>query len=443
MALAVVASLLISAPASAESLTEALAAAYRDNPNLNAQRASLRATDEGVPQALSGYRPTVSGSASAGWQDVSGVGTFYPRMISLTVQQPIFLGFRTTNSVKMAETAVLAGREILRNTEQTTLLDAVTAYMNVILAQALVSIRAQNIDFLTEQVRAARDRLNVGEGTRTDVAQTEAALQLGRSTYSAAIAQLSAARATYQQVIGHAPKNLGKLRSIDKLLPKSAEAGIATGRARHPAILAAAYNIDIASFNVRVLEGQLLPSVTLDGTLSRTIDQQGPGTGRVDSASVMARLNVPIYQGGLPSAQVRQAKETLGQRRIEQDAARDQVRQAIVATWGSLEAAKAQIAATNAQVSAEQLVLSGVIEERKVGQRTTLDVLTAQQDLLDARVLQVTAQRDRVVAAFSLLAAIGGLDAVNLGLPVQRYEPTAHYEQVRDKWFGLRTPDGR
>jgi outer membrane protein len=157
----------------------------------------------------------------------------------------------------------------------------------------------------------------------------------------------------------------------------------------------------------------------------------------------MARLNVPIYQGGLPSAQVRQAKETLGQRRIEQDAARDQVRQAIVATWGSLEAAKAQIAATNAQVSAEQLVLSGVIEERKVGQRTTLDVLTAQQDLLDARVLQVTAQRDRVVAAFSLLAAIGGLDAVNLGLPVQRYEPTAHYEQVRDKWFGLRTPDGR
>jgi outer membrane protein len=157
----------------------------------------------------------------------------------------------------------------------------------------------------------------------------------------------------------------------------------------------------------------------------------------------MARLNVPIYQGGLPSSQVRQAKETLGQRRIEQDSTRDQERQAIVASWGNLEAAKAQIMATNSQVSAEQLVLSGVIEERKVGQRTTLDVLTAQQDLLNARIIQVTAQRDRVVAAYSLLSATGGLDSVNLRLPVSHYQPAAHYEQVRDKWFGLRTPDGR
>jgi outer membrane protein len=152
---------------------------------------------------------------------------------------------------------------------------------------------------------------------------------------------------------------------------------------------------------------------------------------------------VPIYQGGLPSAQVRQAKEVLGQRRIEQDSARDQVRQAVVATWGSLDAAKAQIAATNSQVSAEQLALSGLIEERKVGQRTTLDVLTAQQDLLNARIIQVTAQHDRVVAAYALLAATGGLDSVNLGLPVSHYQPAEHYQAVRDKWGGLRTPDGR
>jgi outer membrane protein len=343
----------------------------------------------------------------------------------------------------MAETAVLAGREVLRNTEQTVLLDAVTAYMDVILAQALLSIRAQNIDFLTEQVRAARDRLNVGEGTRTDVAQTDAALQLGRSTYNAAVAALNAARANYQLVIGHAPRNLGKLRSIAKLLPRSVDSGIATGRARHPAILASGYNVDVAAFNVKVLEGQLLPTVSVDGTFSTGTDQQGPGSGTTNSAAVMARLSVPIYQGGLPSAQIRQAKETLGQRRIEQDVARDQVRLAVVSAWGNLDAASAQIEATNAQVAAEQLVLSGVIEERKVGQRTTLDVLTAQQDLLNARILQVTAQRDKVVAAFALLAATGGLDAANLGLAVRRYEPTHHYEQVRDKWFGLRTPDGR
>jgi len=443
MAVAIAAALLVAEPASAESLSEALAAAYADNPTLNAQRASLRATDEGVPQALSGYRPTVVGSASAGIQNTNQTGTFYPRTIALTVTQPIFLGFRTTNSVKMAETAVLAGREVLRNTEQTVLLDAVTAYMDVILAQALLSIRAQNIDFLTEQVRAAKDRLNVGEGTRTDVAQTEAALQLGRSTYNAAVASLNAARATYQQVIGHAPKNLGKLRAIDKLLPKSVDAGIATSRARHPAILASAYNIDIAAYNVKVLEGQLLPTVSVDGTLSSSTDQQGPGTGTTNSAALMARLSVPIYQAGLPSAQIRQAKETLGQRRIERDVSLDQVRLAVVSAWGNLDAARAQIEATNSQVAAEQLVLSGVIEERKVGQRTTLDVLTAQQDLLTARILQVTAQRDKVVAAFALLAAAGGLDAANLGLAVRRYDPTHHYEQVRDKWFGLRTPDGR
>jgi outer membrane protein len=443
MALAVAAALFVVPTASAESLAAALAAAYSDNPTLNAQRAALRATDEGVPQALSGYRPTVTANASAGVQSVSGVGTFHPRMVSLTLQQPIFLGFRTTNSVRIAESAVLAGREILRNTEQDILLDAVIAYMDVILAQALVGIRAQNVDFLQEQVRAAQDRLNVGEGTRTDVAQTEAALALGRSTYSAAIARLNAARATYQQVIGHAPKSLGKLMSIDKLLPRTVDGGIGTGRKRHPAILATGYNVDVAAFNVKFLEGQLLPSLTLDGTVQRSTDGNGPGTGTTDSGSIMARLSVPIYQGGLPSSQIRQAKETLGQRRIEQDVARDQVRLAVVTAWGNLDAARAQIAATNSQVAAEQLVLSGVIEERKVGQRTTLDVLTAQQGLLDARVIQVTAQRDKVVAAFSLLAATGGLDSANLGLKVRHYESTDHYRKVRDKWFGLRTPDGR
>ena len=343
----------------------------------------------------------------------------------------------------MAETSVLAGREVLRNTEQNVLLDAVTAYMDVILAQALVSIRSQNIAFLDEQGRAAKDRLNVGEGTRTDVAQTDAALALGRSNYSSALANLSAARATYQQVIGHAPKRLGSILSIDRHLPRSLDAALARSRDRHPAILASGFNIDVAAFNVKYLEGQLLPSVTVEGSLARNIDANGLNTGTVNSASIVGRISVPIYQGGLPSSQVRQAKENLGQARIEQDVTRDQVRQAVVATWGALDAARAQIAATNSQVGAEQLALSGIVEERKVGQRTTLDVLTSQQDLLDARILQVTAQRDRVVAAYSLLAAVGALDVETLGLGVERYEPREHYRQVRDKWFGLRTPDGR
>jgi outer membrane protein len=444
-AIALAAAILASfvAPATAETLAQALAAAYSDNPTLNAQRASLRATDEGVPQALSGYRPTIFGSASVSRTDTNLTTPFTSKSIALTIQQPLFLGFRTTNSVRMAETAVLAGREVLRNTEQAVLLDAATAYVDVILAQALVSIRSQNIEFLNEQVRAANDRLNVGEGTRTDVAQTDAALALGRSNYSTAIANLSAARATYQQIVGHAPKALGSIMSIDKFLPRNLDAALAKGRDRHPAILASAYNIDVAAFNVKFLEGQLLPSVTLEGNLARNIDQNGPNTGTIDSASIVGRISVPIYQGGLPSSQVRQAKENLGQARIQLDISRDQVRQAIVASWGALDAARAQIEATNSQVNAEQLALSGIIEERKVGQRTTLDVLTSQQDLLTARILQVTAQRDRVVAAYSLLASVGGLDVGSLGLPVTQYQPKEHYRQVRDKWFGLRTPDGR
>jgi outer membrane protein len=209
----------------------------------------------------------------------------------------------------------------------------------------------------------------------------------------------------------------------------------------HPGILAAGYNIDIAEFNVKVVEGSLLPTVGLSGTLSHA-DSTGGGT-YSDTASVMARLSMPIYSGGQTASKVRQAKEVLGQRRIELDVARDQIRQAVISAWGALDAARAQIRAAEAQVQAENLVLSGIIEERKVGQRTTLDVLNSQQELLNARVAQVSAQHDRVIASYALLAAIGRLNAETLGLGVQRYDPVNHYSQVRDKWGGLRTPDGR
>jgi outer membrane protein len=434
-------------PAAAETMSEALASAYANNPSLNAQRASLRATDEGVPQALSGYRPTISATATAEavslHNTVLGDFHYYPRSIGVTITQPIFRGFRTQNGVKAAEAAVLAGREILKQTEQDVLLNATSAFMDVIYYQALLNIRSQNIQFLEEQLRAAKDRLDVGEGTRTDVAQTDAALALGRSTYNAAAASLNAARATYEQVVGHAPKKLGSIKSVDHLLPKSLDGGLDTAGKIHPSILAANYNIDIASFNVKVLEGELLPTISVQGDIGRSIDSSATSTGVSDSASIMGVVSVPIYQAGLPSSEIRQAKETLGQRRIELDSARSEIRQAVVSYWGQLEAARAQIAATNTQVSAAQLALNGVIEERKVGQRTTLDVLSTQQDLLDARIAQVTAQRDRVVAAYALLASIGKLNADSLALNVARYNPTDHYEKVRDKWGGLRTPDGR
>jgi outer membrane protein len=425
-----------------ETLAQALASAYMNNPTLNAQRAALRATDEGVPQALSGYRPTVTGSADVQATGSIGGQSLFPRGVSLSIEQPIFLGHRTTNSVKIAETAVLAGRETLRNVEQQTLLAAARAFMDLVQAQALLNLRSENIDFLQEQVRAAQDRLNVGEGTRTDVAQTNARLSSGQAEYNSAVAARNTALAIYEQVIGHRPQSLGTAKPVDIYLSKDLNEALADGMTSHPAILAAGYNIDIAEYNVKVNEGALLPSVTVTGTLSHREDSTALGS-RSDSASAVARLSVPIYAGGEAASKVRQSKETLGQRRIELDVARDQVRQAVISAWGELDAARAQIRAAEAQVSAENLVLSGIIEERRVGQRTTLDVLNSQQELLNARVAQVSAQHDRVIASYALLAAVGMLSAERLKLDVEHYDAAQHYSQVRDKWGGLRTPDGR
>ena len=229
----VAALVLASSPAGAETLAEALASAYANNPTLNAQRAALRATDEGVPQALSGYRPTVNGTATAGVSDTNGKST-YPTSVSISVVQPIFTGFQTKNSVKMAETAVLAGRETLRTTEQTVLLSAVSAFMDLVKAQANLNLQKQNVDFLGQQLNAANDRLKVGEGTRTDVAQTNARLAAGQSQYDAGVAQVNAAVATYEQIVGHRPRSLGTAKPVDFMLPRSPRRGADSVADRQP-----------------------------------------------------------------------------------------------------------------------------------------------------------------------------------------------------------------
>jgi len=433
-------------------MASALAAAYTSNPDLNSARAQLRAIDEGVPRARAGGRPTVTGTfdihTQTTRQQLPGQETsdwstgLTPRSVTLSVEQPIFLGFRTTNNVKLAESSVKAGREQLRVVESDVLLSGVTAFMDVIRAQVVVNLTAQNIEFLREQQRAAEDRLSVGEGTRTDVAQTNARLQQGISDYAQAIADLNRAIATYIQVIGHLPESLGGYNGIEALLPSTVDEGLSVALTTHPLIVSAVYNIDIASYNVRIAEGATLPTLGVNASVTHREDQQFKNSWN-QQAQIGARLNVPIYQGGEVASVVRQYKETLGQRRIDLDAARAQVRQAFVAAWSQLEAARAQVTAAEAEVSAQQLVLTGVIEEQRVGQRTTLDVLNAQQDLLSARVSLVNAQYGRVVGAYTLLSAYGRLDAKSLSLSVEIYDPAAHYSAVRDRWGGLRTPDGR
>jgi len=422
-----------------ETLAQALASAYENNPTLNAQRADLRATDEDVPQALAGFRPKVSASGQI--EAISG-SSYTPGSVSLSVEQPIYSGGRTVNGVNIAETSVLAGREALRNTEQTTLLDAAEAFMNVVEDQALVNLRRENVDFLSQQGKAAQDRLNVGEGTKTDVAQANASIASGQADLNTAIANLNTAVAVYEQVIGHRPKSLGVAKPIDNLLSKTLNGALADAMTAHPQILEAGYNIDVAEYNVKVAEGSLLPTVSLTGTLTHA-EGSGSASQNGNSATAVAQLSVPIFQGGEAASKVRQVKESLSERRIQLDAARDAVREAVISAWGSLDAARAQIRAADAQVTASNLALSGIIEEQKVGQATLLDVLNSQQTLLNGRVAQVTAQHDRVIASYALLAAIGGLNAEKLSLAVTAYDPTLHYTQVRDQWGGLRTPDGR
>ena len=441
--------------ANADTLLGALVQAYQNNPQLNAQRAAVRVADENVPQALSGYRPRVSLTASLAEQYLnikSQTATGPVTTSSLgpvqtyggTITQTLFNGFQTASRTRQAEALVSGARETLRQTEQTVLLAAVTAYMNLLRDGAILELQRRNVEVLQEQLRQTRDRFNVGEVTRTDVAQSESRLAAGRSQMLAAESNYVTSRATYRQVIGVEPGKLAPGMPVDRLSPHLLPQAIVTGRARHPSVTTAMFNVDAAVFQVKIAESALYPTLNLVGAAQKTFGSAtSPTSLETLSASIAGQLTVPVYAGGQEYALIRQTKETLSQRRIDLDTARDQVQQVVVQSWGQLEAAKAQILATQAQVTAAEIALNGVREEARVGQRTTLDVLNAQQELVNARVALVTAQRDRVVASFTLLAAVGRLSPQVLSLNVPIYDPITHYHQVRDTWAGMRTPDGK
>jgi outer membrane protein len=445
--------------ANADTLEGALALAYQNNPSLNAQRAGTRATDENVPQALAGYRPRVNVTATGGEQSISttskvasGTGSTWstlsgynsPFQVGATVTQTLFNGFQTANRTRQAEAQVLASRATLANTVQTVLLNAAGAYMNLLRDEAILDLQKRNVEVLQEQLRQTRDRFNVGEVTRTDVAQAESSLAAGRSQVLTAEANYNSSRATYRQVIGVEPGKLAPGTPVDRFSPKSLPGAVATGIGTAPSVAAAQFNVDVALRQVKVAEGALLPNLSVQGSFTKNYLGVGSlQTMESYNASLLGTLTVPVYQGGSEYSLIRQAKETLGQTRLNLDVTRDQVRQSVVQAWGQLQAAKANIEATQAQVQAAEIALNGVREEARVGQRTTFDVLTAQQTLVNARVSVVTAQHDRVVASYSLLSAVGRLNPEVLGLHVPVYRPQVHYEQVRDAWAGTRNPDGR
>jgi outer membrane protein len=464
---------LSTATVSAETISGALIKAYQFNSSFNSARASVRATDENVAIAKSGYRPTIAAIGSLDYssnsvnpRDKSGSRTSTRQTsgsFGVQINQTLFDGFQTKNNVSAAEAQVQASFESLRNTEMNTLFNAAASYMDVIRDRRIAVLTEQNLEFLNEQARAARSRLEVGEGTRTDVAQADASRSSAVAQLAAARAQALASAAAYRQVIGEDPGNLKPASPLAKLLPKSVEAAYAMSETQHPAILSSQHLVDAAGFNVKSAEGQLLPQITGSAGISsgfnntqpyspntsaipgfsNGVNNSGGLNGTNTSASIGASLTIPIYQGGRVSAQVRQSKEQLGQARIDVDVSRDQVRQAVTSAWTSYVAAKESVVANRELVAAAQLALNGVIEERNVGQRTTLDVLNAQQDVINAQVNLASSERDVVVGSYAILSAVGALGVKRLGLAVAEYKPQDHYRAVKDKWIGLRTPDGR
>jgi outer membrane protein len=445
-------------PALADTIEAALVRAYQSNPQLNAQRAQVRSTDEGVPQALSGYRPKVALTASGGIQytDTNATsggtptaivrtenhGINPPRSAGLTVSQTLYNGNQTANKTRMAESQVSGAREGLRVLEETVLLSAATIYMDYLRDSAIVEVNKSNVRVLEQTLKQTRDRFNVGEVTRTDVAQSEAQLAAGKTQELTAEANLVTTRANFRRIIGNEPENLAPGSPVDRYLPATLPGAVELSLIENPNVTAAMYGIDVNFLQVKINEGALLPTVSLQAAVQQSYEQTLT-VYRSFGASAVAQVSVPIYQGGAEYSLIRQSKESLAQQRLNLDTTRDQTRANTVTAWGQLVAGKAQVASAQSQVTASEVALNGVREEAKAGQRTTLDVLNAQQALVNARVALVTAQHDRVVASYSVLSAIGRLSPQVMNLPTNTYDPSVHYQQIRDAWFGVRTPDGK
>lgn len=444
-----VALFLLPAPLHAQSLQDALAQAYAGNPTLGAGRARLRAVDEQVPQALSGYRPTVSAGASIGretnrYQFQGGRdGTeTNPKTLSLTATQPIF-DATVAPAVRRAESTVQAERATLLDTEQTVLLNAATAYLDVLRDQEVLALDVNNERILKRQLAAARDRYKAGEYTRTDVSQAESRLAEAVATRATAEGTLESARAAYARIVGTLPGKLAFPKPAVRL-PGTMDEAVSMAQSNHPSVLAASYGEEAQRNAVDQQYGRLMPTVGLSASATRVIDpgrSSGIDYDRQDSLSIMLRVTIPLYQAGLPEAQVREAKHTAAQQRLLIDDARRRVGEAAITAWQALQTARAGIESYRSQIQSAQVALEGVTQEAKVGSRTVLDVLNQEQELLNARVNLVRARHDELAATFQLLAATGQMNAGQLALPVNRYDPKAHYKATRNRWFGTGVGD--
>ncbi len=435
----------VSGAACAQSLQESLASSYVGDPRLLAERAALRAIDEGVSSAQSGWRPTVSINGSVGkrYQNntlgtgVSSSNWTLPASADLSLSQPLWRGGAITAEAEVAENRVFAARANLVVVEQQVLLESATAYMTVVRDQSVVGLSINNERVLERQLQATRDRFEVGEITRTDVAQAEARLADTVAQRIRAEGNLEASRADYQRSVGFLPGELA-FPDLEAFLPLpgTKDEALAYATQRNPAIISAGFNDRAALFDISVAAAALMPQLSLDSALRRNWDPNSFFS-ETDTAEIIANVTVPLYQSGAEYARVRELQQTAVQRRRQLDDARRAVRKTAGQAWEELNAAEAGIRALKSSVNANEIALEGVRQEADVGARTVLDVLDAEQELFEARVALVRAETDAAVAAFRLTEVSGAMTAAALRLPVTLYDPLAHYDDVVDKWIGF------
>jgi outer membrane protein len=444
-AAAAVAIVSVAPMARAETLADALTAAYAHNPTLEAARANARAADETYPQARAGLLPQVSANASLGTRrtEIEAPQTnFAPTTLTKTqpgtygvqATQSLFAGGRNFGRLKQANANIEAAQESLRATEQSILLQVVSAYMNVRRDAAILSIRANNAELLVKQVEEAKARFDVGEITKTDVAQSQARLAGARAQLALARADLEASRANYLELVGNPPGELAPPPPTPPL-PETLDGAVDQGLKANPDYLRLVETARAARAQIMIERADLLPQVSVTGRLDHAFEDRqrlgGRLIGDTDSASAFAQLTIPLYQGGLARSQVAQARDEYNRADLSAAAARRQVVTDVTNAWNNLDAVRQTIAASREQVEANQLAYDGAVQEREVGLRTTIEVLNAQQELLDSRVALVRSERDAYVAAGVLLQAAGSLDPKTLGVNAPLYDPDKHRKAVR------------
>ncbi|TCS61342.1 outer membrane protein [Varunaivibrio sulfuroxidans] len=431
-------SLSLGVAAHAQTFEETLAAAYRSNPGLLAEQARLRAIDEGVAQARSGWRPSVNATMTTGRaiDDKSATPKVYrdPSTMGVTISQPLYSGGKTVAATAQADNAVYAGRARLSSAEQTVLLNAATAYVNVVRDQAVVDLNINNEQVLKRQLDAAKDRFKVGEITRTDVDQASARLAGATADRIQAEGALETSRANFVSVVGMAPEKLGA-PDIEFSLPDSLGEAVKIAAEGNYTVQAAVYDERAARDGVRGVEGDLLPSLSLNGSATRSLNTMSQNYAS-NSYQAQLVLSVPLYEAGGTYSRLRQARQQASRQRLLIDQARRSATESATSAWETLQTARAQIVSIKSQVNASRTALAGVEREAAVGSRTVLDVLDAEQELLNARVKLVRAQRDATVAIFRLKESMGQLTARNLNLKVDLYDNQGHYREVRGKWVG-------